>query len=189
VNIAAFAIDRTEVTFAAYLRCVEARCCSPAGTDFRCSAGDRLSSRSALPITCVDYEQAAQYCAWAGKRLPTELEWEYAARGEPGRSYPWGDAPVSATMLCSRQSEPCSVASRPRGATPEGVFDLAGIVWEWTQSDNCGREPADCHKGYKVVKGGPLVYEHDEAVQARSAFRQSVPVGRRDWDLGFRCAR
>ena len=189
VQMAAFAIDRTEVTVDAYARCVKAGACSSAGAGFRCSAGDRLSSRNALPITCVDYSQAERFCEWTGKRLPTELEWEYAGRGEPGRRYPWGDAPVSARLMCSRQSEPCSVASRPTGATPEGIFDLAGNVWEWTQSDNCGREPANCHNGFKVVKGGPLTYEHDEDKQARGAFRQSVPVGQSDWDLGFRCVR
>jgi formylglycine-generating enzyme required for sulfatase activity len=189
VQVAGFAMDRTEVTVDAYAHCVEAGACSRAGADFRCSAGDRLSSRSALPITCVDYSQAERFCKWAGKRLPTELEWEYAARGEAGRRYPWGDAPVSARLMCSRQSEPCSVASRPAGATPEGIFDLAGNVWEWTRSDHCGREPAACHNRFKVVKGGPLTYQRDEDKQARGAFRQSAPVGQSDWDLGFRCVR
>lgn len=189
LEVKPFAMDRTEVTVTAYARCVAAGRCSSAGNGFRCSAGDRLSSRSHLPITCVDYEQAARFCAWAGKRLPTEVEWEYAARGPGSRRYPWGDAPVDVTRLCSKQAEPCAVGSRPAGATPEGILDLAGNVWEWTSSDNCGRTVGNCGNGYKAVRGGPLTYEHDEEAQARAAFRHSVPEGKRDWDLGFRCAR
>jgi formylglycine-generating enzyme required for sulfatase activity len=189
VVVGPFSMDRVEVSVRAYARCVAAGACTQAGSAFRCSGGERLASRRDLPITCVSHEQAANFCAWAGKRLPTEVEWEFAARGTAGRRYPWGDSPVDAARLCSRQSEPCAVGSRPAGATPEGIFDLAGNVWEWTSSNHCGRTVRDCGNGFKAVRGGPLTYQHDEQLQAQSAFRHSVPASQRDWDLGFRCAR
>ncbi len=189
VVVEPFAMDRSEVTVQAYAGCVAQGACTAAGSAFRCSAGERLASRQNLPITCVSYQQAAAFCAWVGKRLPSEVEWEFAARGTAGRRYPWGEAPVDPTRLCSRQSEPCAVGSRPAGATPEGIFDLAGNVWEWTRSDDCGRTVRDCGNGLKVVHGGPLAYERDEELQARSAFRHSVPESQRDWALGFRCVR
>lgn len=134
VQVAPFLIDRTEVTVQAYARCVEAQVCSKAEESFRCSAGSRLVDNPALPITCVHHAQAAGFCEWSGKRLPTELEWEFAARGVRARRYPWGNT-FDAERLCSRQAEPCAVASHPAGATAEGVFDLAGNVWEWTSGD------------------------------------------------------
>jgi formylglycine-generating enzyme required for sulfatase activity len=87
VSVAPFEMDRTEVTVRAYAACVESGACRPAGTGFRCSAGPRLQGRDDLPVTCVRYDDARAYCAWRNKRLPTEIEWEYAARGVSARRY------------------------------------------------------------------------------------------------------
>ncbi len=107
LNLPAFAIDRTEVTVAAYAKCVEHGACETIGLQLP-YYGDReqlqdawscnwgRTDRSAHPINCLDWEQARAYCTWVGKRLPTEAEWEKAARGTDGRSYPWGNVGVGA---------------------------------------------------------------------------------------------
>jgi hypothetical protein len=89
VSVAGFAMDVTEVTTAAYTACVRAGRCSAAGTDELCNYGH--SDKNNHPINCVDWDQATAYCGSVGKRLPTEEEWEYAARGTDGRKYSWGN--------------------------------------------------------------------------------------------------
>jgi hypothetical protein len=131
VNVATFDLDRTEVTVVAYRKCMDAGRCGPPKDDGpRCAwalgTGD-------LPVDCVDKAQAEAYCAFAGGRLPTDEEWERAARGANGRTYPWGDDPPEG-RACYGRSEPCRAGSFPRGDTPDGVKDLAGGVLEWTST-------------------------------------------------------
>jgi formylglycine-generating enzyme required for sulfatase activity len=158
VALDAYCIDRTEVTVAAYDRCVAAHGCEPAPTTVDhlpgnpvyadpglCNGGKPALARH--PINCVTWNHADRFCRWAGRRLPTEAQWERSARGDDGRAFPWGDDPpvndrggprvenrlnfaardgvdgVSATM---------PVGSYPTGASPYGVLDLAGNVSEWT---------------------------------------------------------
>lgn len=147
-KVRAFALSRTEITVAQYRRCVRAGVCTPARRDNR-YCNTRHKGRGDHPINCVDWVQAATFCAWAGGRLPTETEWEYAARsGGQDIEYPWGDTPeptcdnvvmdLSPGNACGQDST-WPACSRPSGNSAQGICDLAGNVNEWM---------ADCHTPY-----------------------------------------
>jgi formylglycine-generating enzyme required for sulfatase activity len=129
VTLRAFRIDRVEVSREQYARCVRARRCDDAWA--RATWTDRRQ-----PVTSVTWFMADAYCRWAGGRLPTEPEWEKAARGTDGRIYPWGnDAPTRARAVFGQRmnvGQPEAVGTHPTGASPYGALDLAGNVWEWT---------------------------------------------------------
>jgi formylglycine-generating enzyme required for sulfatase activity len=127
VTLKAFYIDRFEVTYGDYMACVKARACkAPRHIEARFEEPDR-------PVVGVDWWNAQAYCQWRGKRLLTEAEWEKAARGPEGRTYPWGDDPPSPERGCFdwQENRPCKPGSRPAGDSPYGVADMAGGVWEW----------------------------------------------------------
>jgi formylglycine-generating enzyme required for sulfatase activity len=184
VVVKAFAIDRTEVTRGDYELCVAAaRCKSPAALP----DDQNLPN---LPATGVDWNDAQAYCRFAGGRLPTEAEWEKAARGTDGREYPWGNhADCARANWGNFQGEgPCAgknpghpvpVGQYPSGASPYGVLDLGGNVWEWV-ADQYDGEP-----GRRVVRGGSCC---SYFVGPRAANRNAWAPGHRDADLGFRCA-
>ncbi|MEZ4389804.1 MAG: formylglycine-generating enzyme family protein [Polyangiales bacterium] len=146
VELPAYLIDRTEVTRGAYRRCESAGACtSPRPLDAR-FADPRQ------PVVGVSWHQARAYCAWAGGRLPTESEWEKAARGEDGRVFPWGDEYPNGTRAVYGRREatghPDPVGTHPRGDSPYGLHDMAGNVWEWVETPydpyayrTPGREP------------------------------------------------
>jgi formylglycine-generating enzyme required for sulfatase activity len=173
-----FWIDRTPVTNAEYARFVVATDHSlpdywesktpPAET-----AGDPV-----VYVTCYDAEA---YAEWAGKRLPTEEEWEKAARGVDGRIYPWGDwepgrCNVEETGI--HRATPVGQFS-PGGDSPYGCVDMAGNVWEWTSS------PWKPGSDYRVVRGGSWRYN---LKRARCAYRLSDNPHNSHRDHGFRCA-
>jgi formylglycine-generating enzyme required for sulfatase activity len=208
-RVAPFLLDPTEVTVVAYLACVHAGRCTPAGTEVRWEGitpaergrwagacnGDR-ADRADHPVNCVDWDQARAYCAFAGKRLPTEEEWEWAARnGAAGTTHPWGDDPP-ADQACwsggardAPRSGTCPVGSHPIGATRSGIQDLAGGVWEWTAThdvilpDSRGRGGSPA----RIVRGGGWGDVVPGTLTA--AHRAKDPPGARAADLGFRCAR
>ncbi len=192
VRLAAFYLDRLEVTQRGYARCVAARACTPPRPGLGAVGPD-------LPVVGVTWHQAAGYCRWAGKRLPSEAEWERAARGGEGRTYPWGEELSCARAnfgnyrgagLCGTRN-PGRVlpgGSRPTGATPEGLQDLGGNVWEWT-ADDYRPYPGGAGRGgarLKVLRGGACC---SYFVMPRAANRLAFPADYADEDIGLRCAR
>ncbi len=151
------------------------------------------------PVINVDWYDAAAYCEWAGRRLPTEAEWERTARGTTGRRFPWGDAEPTRTLANYLNQwrnggglEP--VGSHPQGASPEGVQDLQGNVWEWVADwydphyyeKGPLRNPKGPNEGTrKVMRGSGW---ESEAPVLRSAHRLSSDPKNRNHGLGFRCA-
>ena len=134
VTVASFWLDRTEVTNAAYAVCREAGRCRPRDTTNAARNGfeDRRFLGPKQPITGISWDDAVAYCAFVERRLPTEAEWERAARGDGERLYPWGDEPPDATRAICGTDVTADVGSLPAGAGPFGHLDLAGNVWEWT---------------------------------------------------------
>jgi formylglycine-generating enzyme required for sulfatase activity len=192
VRVNAFEMDVTEVTVAAYGKCVEAGRCSNPNTDPFCNWGDR--DKNDHPINCVDWSQAIAYCAWVGKRLPTEEEWEYAARGTDGRVFPWGNAPAG-SQLCWHNwgyygmgtGGTCAAGSRPEGRSPFGLDDMAGNVWEWTGSGYSEDYSKGRTNERRVVRGG--CWSERLGPNVRATVRGKVGPSTRVPELGFRCAR
>jgi formylglycine-generating enzyme required for sulfatase activity len=187
VQVDPFCMDVTEVTVDAYTQCVAGGQCSVPGRDEHCNYGKADKGRH--PINCVTWREASDYCTWQNKRLPTEEQWEYAARGGPeGRLYPWGSAAPGATELCwsgfERLEGTCEVGSLSAG--PFGLRDMAGNVWEWTDTSYCDSyaESRKCIEA-RVVRGG--CWSNDNAALVRASIRYwKAPSSWYDI-LGFRC--
>ena len=134
--VAAFYMDESEVTVAAYQKCVAENGCPKAHDDYRfCNTKEKLAGqRDDHPINCVDLEMATAFCKWAGKRLPTEREWEYAASAGERRRYSWGSTPVpdKKNSCYDHPGGTCPVKSFEPGAF--GLYDMTGNNWEWTAS-------------------------------------------------------
>ena len=202
VRVAAFGLDRVEVTQAAYVRCVAAGACVPS----RFGDGDPRLAGAALPVVGVSHAEARTYCAFVGGRLPTEAEWERAARGRASRrAFPWGDgwdtrlANVGRLASAARVSGDvyallAPVGAYPDGASDEGVLDLAGNAAEWVADwfapDYYARSPGVDPRGpeggaLRVVRGGSY---RTLPFALRGAARAAAPEGVREADIGFRCA-
>jgi formylglycine-generating enzyme required for sulfatase activity len=237
VSVPTFCIDRHEVTAGAYDACVEHGNCLKSPQDVRfngvtdvqraafgelCNA--RREGRAKHPANCVDWSMADNFCRTqggrlpdGGARLPTEAEWEFAARGSGQKAYPWGDEPPDATRLnaCGAECEgwftehklttrtlytvddgfagTAPVGSFPKGATREGIVDLAGNVWEWT-GDWYGTYTADVATNPKgaeagterVVRGGS--FNGSMSSWAKPAYRWKTAPEVYNHAIGFRCA-
>ncbi|NUP12683.1 MAG: SUMF1/EgtB/PvdO family nonheme iron enzyme [Polyangiaceae bacterium] len=198
IELSAFYIDRTEVTQADYARCVDAgKCKAPVCKKDRANDWDP-AARATHPVVCIEWEEARGYCAFAGKRLPTEAEWEKAARGTDGRFYPWGnDAPTCERANyyeCGKKGT-VPVGSYPSGASPFGAHDMAGNVWEWTADFHMAEyyvaSPAKDPEGpsageSKIVRGGAFKYGASELLSAGRTFDDPTVHFEH---VGVRCAK
>jgi formylglycine-generating enzyme required for sulfatase activity len=210
VYLDAFWIDRTEVTNAQFRQCVEAGACQAPAT---CDWGEPSyggQGQADRPVVCVNWNQAQAYCQWAGARLPTEAEWEKAARGTDGQRFPWGDdLELDGTRLnfCDRNCEntgndagvndgyarTAPVGTYPAGASPYGALDMAGNVWEWVADSYGGdyyagspqRNPQGPGSGSdKVLRGG--AWDRNWS-NVRAANRNPYDPKFRGYNVGFRC--
>jgi formylglycine-generating enzyme required for sulfatase activity len=205
VSLSGYAIDQREVRVDEYARCVSAGACAlPSFTP-----GDPRFDRPSFPVTHVRWQDAKAYCAWAGGRLPTEAEWEFAARGSSSREFPWGE--VYNGHLCNHGSFApdeavapvrivglAPVGSFPDGATPRRLVDMAGNVSEWV-ADFYDRNP-ETGFGYvpgsqnnptgptsgveHVIRGGSFA---DGTAWMRAAWRGTIPLVDSP-HVGIRCA-
>jgi formylglycine-generating enzyme required for sulfatase activity len=199
VYLDAYDIDMYEVTNARYKTCVDAGGCSvPNYSSFPVYSsyfGDPAYADH--PVVGVTWDQAAAFCAWEGKRLPTEAEWEKAARGSDTRIYPWGDALPDCSYgnmsYCSRSTD--VVGIHPAGASPYGAQDMAGNVWEWVSdwyqenyynSQSVWNNPTGPASGsFRVLRGGSWsLYWYS----ARVSYRIEGNLYQGSNSLGFRCA-
>ena len=188
VTLAAFYMDKTEVTVAAFRR-LASEATVGMGWSPPATGADSL-----LPVTGVKWPMAMAFCGLAHPprgRLPTEEEWEAAARGPDGSRYPWGDAwqPGLAVTASARQKGPLAVGSMRRGDTPLGISDLVGNVWEWTASGAVaypgGTTPPRSSRDEYVIRGG--AYNTPDSI-ADATYRGYLPAMSADLSLtGFRC--
>jgi formylglycine-generating enzyme required for sulfatase activity len=183
-HVAPFCLDQHEVTTDSYASCVASgRCTLPHGTQRTCNYG--REGRGNHPINCVDWQQAQTFCETRGARLPSELEWEYAARGgSEYRQFSWGnDAPEGRT--CWNRNQTCAVESYASGAF--GLFDMTGNVWEWTL-DWYGLYPWQPSLGHaRVYRGGSWSRRFEKWMVA--TLRNRSPPSEWGSHLGLRCAQ
>ncbi len=204
VSLGGFYIYAREVTNRMYSECVRAGACFPVQMLPNGPTSHHNDPAYAdYPVVGVDWNMAREYCRWAGGRLPTEAEWELAARGADGFQYPWGNEPAPACNLlnmfgCLLPPDTQGVGSYPDGVSPFGLFDMAGNVWEWVNdwysADYYSASPASNPFGpsapvnpdqpYKVVRGGSWnSYPENVRATARAFANLYLPYD----DLGFRC--
>jgi len=212
VSLDAFWIDQTEVTNKLYKACVSAGVCKPPSSNHsalqqsNCYGGSCIypfdyygdTKYDDYPVIYVNWNQAKAYCSWVGRDLPTEAQWEKAARGTDGRIYPWGNYEPNGTLLNynSIVGDTTKVGSYPGGKSPYGAYDLAGNVWEWVndwysgsyyqvtpEANPLGPDSGDGH----VLRGRSLGSYGGYSV--RASYRYWLyPTDSSKGDVGFRCA-
>ena len=198
VNMPAYQIDRYEVTVGEFREFVGAtnyrtdaeRAGKPFNETWRV---DDIGSRFDHPVRYVSWWDADRYCRWLGKRLPTEAEWEYAARGNDGRTYPWGNDFDPARVASPADTMPVGFYLNNR--SPIGAYDMAGNVWEWVNDwyrpDYYAQNENDNPQGpsqadQRVIRGGSFTNTPEDLRVTR---RIKDDVGSSHRDVGFRCAK
>lgn len=197
VYLDAFYMDKYAVTVGEYAKYLEATD-KEAPPEWEIMNQPRHEKR---PVVNINWSDAATYCKWAGKRLPTEAEWEKAARGTDGRLYPWGnERPTRLHANFGKKEWANHMALVPvgmfeMGKSPYGIYDMAGNVWEWVNDwyghDYYKKSPAKNPQGpktgkSKVVRGGNWLYVQE---LLRSSFRFNAEPSSRQFGYGFRCAK
>jgi len=195
VYLNAYWIDRVEVSNAMYLKCIKAGGCGEL-------VSDNTEYKNWIyrdhPLVYADWFQATQYCQWTGRRLPTEAEWEKAARGTDGRDYPWGAEhpnPYLANFSGSMINEAVSVYRYPLGASPYGALNMSGNVREWVNDwfdpmyyrNSPAKNPQGPHQGSeRALRSGS--YNEDE-IQVTATNRLNHEPQSAGLNRGFRCAQ
>ena len=200
IHLSAFMIDKYEVTNAQYLNFVTATGHKAPLNVYGIGSISDIKGIDNLPVVQVTWHDAADYCQWVGKRLPTEAEWEKAARGTDGRQYPWGDGTPSPSHANFNRDWVATqtllpVGSLPDGASPYGIHDMAGNAREWVQDWYAkeyyqvapNRNPKGPETGLlKVIRGGSW---HSFTSDVRTAARGKGGFALKTHGIGFRCAR
>lgn len=197
VDLDAFWIDKFQVTNSLYTKCVEAGKCAPpnsTGSHTRASYYGNAQFDN-YPVLYVSWQDAKTFCEWSGKRLPTEAEYEKAARGTDGRSFPWGNEFDQSRLNSDHVvGDTTPVGNYPGGASPYGALDMAGNVWvwmaDWFGEDYYAGSPRDNPQGpasgeYRVQRGGAW---GSLMIQMRGAFRFAGDPEQREDYIGIRCA-
>jgi formylglycine-generating enzyme required for sulfatase activity len=190
LTVTDFWLDRTEVTNAQFSRFIQA------GNTAQGEWQQYAKGKDQHPVVMVTWHDAIAYCRWADKRLPTEAEWEYAARGIDGRKYPWGSAWEGSRVRFSGnhgRETTAQVGSYPSGTSLFNALDLAGNVWEWTASlykqypyvATDGREDPSA-SGLRITRGGSWI---NDMRDLRSASRSYFVPTYRSHLVGFRCGQ
>lgn len=195
-DVAAFSLDKTEVSVAAYRACVTAGACREPASGKFCNFG--VAGRDADPVNCVTRAQAAEYCAWAGRRLPTRDEWVRAACGSERHDYSFAErlSPEvdclgrhdvftnegAVSKLVTPAKGTCPVDAHPKGASAQGVLGLAGNVSEWTSSEPVrGQSNRSIHMGANwIMRGSGDDFRCDRETAQAPVYQDSL--------IGFRCA-
>jgi sulfatase modifying factor 1 len=193
-TLSSFHIDRYETTQATYEACVTNGGCSEPSADAACNWDP--TANADLPVVCVTFAQARAYCDWRGLRLPTEAEWERAARGTNMNLYPWGDSLPDCTRANSSEcgEQLMDAGALPNGATADGLLDMAGNAGEWVSdwynADYYGaarrQDPAGPSSGeLRVIRGGMITLD---SRYLRSSNRSADDPTQFRFSVGFRCA-
>lgn len=200
VYLDGFWIDQTEVTNGMYALCVRVNVCqqpNPTRSETRLSYYGN-SQYNDFPVIYVTWDDAKKYCEWAGRRLPTEAEWEKAARGTDGRSYPWGNSYPYTNLLNFNFSvgDTSRVGQYSNGVSPYRIFDIAGNVWEWVadfyDENYYGNAPTQNPKGpasgnRRSFRGGG--FGNTDIDEVRATYRGGTEPTARTPEIGFRCAK